>query len=289
MIAYLELVGAALAYTAGNLLQTVAAGRSRRIDRLDPGLLRRLADDRLYLLGFTAQVLGFGLAFLARATLPLYLAQAGSTSAVGLTAIVGMMIFRWRIRRFEVGALLAMAAGLLLLAVSALPSPAEPMSGGTTVLMVVSLMVAVGLAAPAARIPGARGAVAMGMCAGLAYGVLAVIGRTLAGGPLLMLPTRPLFWLMVLAALVGQSLFASALQRGSTTGTVAAMEAISTLSAAAAGLWLLSDQVVEGRGPWIGAGLVLIIAGVWLLTAVVRTHEAVDDELVLNPTKEAAA
>jgi drug/metabolite transporter (DMT)-like permease len=275
MVAYLELVGAALAYTAGNLLQTIAAGRSRRVDRLDPGLLRRLAHDRLYVLGFTAQVLGFGLAFLSRATLPLYLSQAGSDSAVGLTAVAGVIFLGWRLRRSEVVALLGMVIGVGLLAGSAVPSAAAPMSYPTAAVMAVLVVVAVGLGSLAARVEGPRGAVALGTCAGLAFGVLAVIGRSLAGGPLVALPARPLFWLMVLAALVGQALFAAALQRGSATAAVASMGAVATLLGSAAGLWLLADQVVAGRGPWIVVGLGLVVGGVWLLAAVVQPHHEV--------------
>lgn len=287
MLAYLELLGAAAAYTAGNLLQAAAAGRSHRVDRLDPGLLRRLADDRMYVAGFLAQVLGFGLAFLARASLPLYLAQAGSNAAVGLTAVAGTLWLGWRLRAPEILALVGMAAGLALLAGSAVPSPATSLSGKAATVLVVTLVAAVGLGAVGARITGTRGAVAMGGCAGVAFGVLAVAGRSAAGGPWLSLPTSAMFWVMVLAAVVGQGLFASSLQRGSTTGAVGTVAAVSTLFAAVSGLTMLSDRIVAGREAWVVMGLVLVLGAVWLLAAG-HTTLIVEDVVPCAPPVEVA-
>ena len=119
---YLLLIGSALGYAVGIVAQAVAARRAERRDRLDPGLLARLATDRVYLVGFGAQVVGFGLAFLARADLPLYLVQAGAMSAVGIAAVLGSVMFGWQIRRLEIGALVVIAAGLLLLVGAAEPS-----------------------------------------------------------------------------------------------------------------------------------------------------------------------
>ena len=77
------------------------------------GLLARLATDRLYLLGFAGQVGGFLFAFLARADLPLYLVQAGSSCAVGLATVVGVLVLGWRVRPVEIAVLVVMAFGLL--------------------------------------------------------------------------------------------------------------------------------------------------------------------------------
>ncbi|MEF3851110.1 hypothetical protein P0P54_09465, partial [Campylobacter jejuni] len=77
---YLLLAASAVAYALGIVGQTVAARRAEWRGGVDPGLLGRLAADRVYVLGFAAQVVGFVLAFLARATLPLYLVQAGAMS-----------------------------------------------------------------------------------------------------------------------------------------------------------------------------------------------------------------
>lgn len=270
---YLLLIGSALGYAVGIVAQSVGARRTERRDRIDPGLLGRLAGDPIYLLGFGAQVVGFGLAFLARATLPLFLVQAGAMSAVGIAAVVGAVLLGWRIRAVEIGALVVIAAGLLLLVGAAVPSTARdlPAIAGWTML---GLLVAVVVAAvPAARVSGPRGGIALGLLAGVAFAVLAIASRPLAGGPLLELPLQPLFWLMVVAALIGQALMAAAMQRGSGTVTTAAMDSVSVLLASVVGLLLLGDEIVAGRLGWVVGGLALVLCAV-IVMAAVQPHGA---------------
>lgn len=270
---YLLLAVSAVSYALGIVGQTVAARRAEWREGVDAGLLARLATDRVYLLGFGAQVVGFALAFLARATLPLYLVQAGAMSAVGVAAVLGSLLFKWRIRAVEIAALGVIAAGLVLLVGAAKPGPAHGLSPVAGVGLATLLVVVAVAALPVTRLRGPRGAVALGLLAGVAFAVLAIASRPLAAGPLLTLPLEPLAWLMVAAALVGQALLAAALQRGSTTAAMASMDSTSVLLSSVAGLTLLGDQVAEGRGAWVGGGLALVICGV-LVMVVAQPHHA---------------
>jgi drug/metabolite transporter (DMT)-like permease len=126
----------------------------------------------------------------------------------------------------------------------------------------------------------------MGALAGAAFAVLAIASRPPAAGPYLTLPLEPLAWLMVAAALIGQSLLAAALQRGSTTATMASMDATGVLLASAAGLLLLGDQVVPGRGPWVAVGLSLVVAGVVAMAIVARPHAAREGTPARHRTEE---
>lgn len=265
---YLLIALSAISYAGGIVAQTVAARRTELRERLDVGLIARLARDPVYLVGFTLQVAGFVLAFLARADLPLYLVQAGAMSAVGLAAVLGAVVLGWRIRPSEIVALAVMAVGLVLLVGAARPSVALdlPIWGGAVLLGLLAL--AGGLAVVATRLPAARGAVGLGLLAGVAFAVLAIASRPLASGPLLTLVLEPLAWLMVGAALLGQSLLAAGLQRGSTTATMAVMDASAALLASAAGLLVLGDQIADGRGAWVVAGLALVIGGVVAMAVV---------------------
>lgn len=291
-MAYLVLVFSVICSAVGIVAQTVAARRVESRTRLDPGILTRLFTDRLYLMGFAAQVLAFGFAFLARATLPLFLVQAGSSTAVGLATAIGAVVLRWRIRAAEIAALGVMAAGLLLLVAAAQPAPSSAMPVGLGFALLGALPVVVGVAIFAARLRGGRSAVALGVLAGIAWAVLAIASRPLAEGPLLSLPLEPLAWLMVAAAVVGQSLMAAALQRGSTTSVMASMDSTTTVVSSVVGLAFLGDLVVAGREPWVAAGLVLIVAGVSTMAVVGRHTSAttsVPTSVGTSVGKEAAA
>ncbi|MGH3567431.1 MAG: hypothetical protein ACRDRH_15630 [Pseudonocardia sp.] len=273
MLGYVFLALSAVVYAIGIVAQTVAVRRTEIRDRVDPGLLARLATDRIYLVGFTSQVAGFVLTFLARATLPLYLVQAGASSAVGLAAVVGLTVLGWKVGPAEIGVLVVMAAGLLLLVGAAEPSTGRDLPAAMAVGLVAILVLAALLAVPAARLQRARGAVAMGVLAGVAFAVLAIASRPIASGPLLELPFEPLAWLMVVSALVGQTLLAAALQRGTTTATAASMDATTVVLASLVGLVVLGDQVVAGRLWWVVAGLVLVVGGVLAMAVVSRTTQ----------------
>lgn len=264
------LVASAVAAAVGILAQTVAARRADRRTSVDPGLLVRLASDRLYLFGFTAQVLAFALAFLARADLPLYLVQAGSSSAVALAALLGLLVLGWRVSGPEVAALVVLAAGLLLLVGAAEPSEAAAPPPEFALGMLAALLVVVALAVPLARVPGAAGAVLLALLAGVAFAVLALVARPLAAEPLPELPLRPTAWIMVGAALLGQTLMATALQRASTTAVMAAMDATTVVLASVLGLTVLGDRVADGRGAWVVAGLALVVAAVVAMAVVGR-------------------
>lgn len=271
---HLLLVASALAYAVGIVAQTFGARRAEFRGGVDVGLLGRLATDRVYLLGFGAQCAGFALAFLARATLPLYLVQAGAMSAVGIAAVLGAVVMRWRIRPVELAALGVTAAGIVLLVGAAEPAPATDMPPGVAPALLILLVAVAGAAVPASRIGGSRGAVVLGLLAGLAFAVLAIASRQLASGPLLELPLQPLAWLMLAGALVGQALLAAALQRGSTTATMASMDSTSVLLASVVGLAALGDRIAEGRVGWVVAGLALVLCGVVVMAAAQPRHRS---------------
>ncbi len=262
MLGYLELLASAAAYAVGIVAQSVAARRAERRPGLDARLLTRLAADRLYLLGFGAQVTGFALAFLARGTLPLYLVQAGASSAAGLAALFGALVLGWRIRPAELAVLVVLAAGVVLLVGAARPSTAREMPAELGFVLLGVLLVTVVLALPALRATGSRSALALGVLAGVAFAVLAMTSRPLADGPLLELPLRPLTWLMLASALVGQALLAAALQRGSATATAASMDAVSVVLASVLGVVALGDLITPGREWWVALGLTLVVTGV---------------------------
>src|SRR3954471_2260903 len=116
-----------LAYGVANLLQSMAAARTSVHHTFDPQLLVRLACHRTYLLGLLCQVLGFVLAFLARRDLPLFLVQASVAAGLGVTALLGVLVMKWRLPLAEVALLGLLCGGVAALVLSAQPAPARPL------------------------------------------------------------------------------------------------------------------------------------------------------------------
>ncbi|WP_229789358.1 hypothetical protein [Pilimelia terevasa] len=256
-----------VAYGVANLLQSIAAARTTVHHTLDPGLLLRLAVHRTYLFGVGFQVVGFLLAFLARRDLPLFLVQAAVAAGLGVTALLGVVVVKWRLPRAEVGLLVLLFVGIGGLVASAQPAPALPI-GVTGVVWLGGVLVLIALLSGfAVRLQGAPGSVALGSLAGLAFSAAAVAARPLASlhdpGALF---RDPLLYLLVAHSIVGQLLLGLAMQRGSTTAAVAAMDAAGAVPAAIVGLLLLGDQVRPGL-EWLAAvGFLMTLASVIGLT-----------------------
>jgi len=256
-----------VAYGVANLLQSVAATRTATHHTLHPGLLLRLAGNRTYLVGLGCQLLGFVLAFLARRDLPLFLVQASVAAGLGVTAMLGVGLLGWRLPPAEVALLALLALGLLALVQSARPAQAHPLGTAAGLVLMAALGAISAAGAFAARLHGALGSVVLGCLAGLAFSAAAVAARTLAAvhSPVRMF-THPLLVLLVAHSLIGQLLLALAMQRGSTTAAVAAMDAAGALPAAIVGLLLLGDRIWPGREWLAGLGFLVTLGAVIGLT-----------------------
>jgi len=267
-----------IAYGVANLLQSFAASRTTVHHTLDPGLLLRLAGHRTYLAGLACQVLGFVLAFLARRDLPLFLVQASVAAGLGVTAVLGVVVLKWRLPRAEVVLLVALGAGLAALVVSARPAPSRQV-GLVGVILLVGALVAVAVAGVfAAKLRGALGSVVLGSLAGVNFAGAAIASRPLANvHHLHQFITDPLLYILVAHSLCGQLLLGLAMQKGSTTAAVAAMDAAAAVPSAIIGLLLLGDRIEPGR-EWLAAfGFLGTLASVIALTryAEPQHHHAV--------------
>ena len=256
-----------VAYGVANLLQSIAAARTTVHHTLDPALLIRLASHRTYLLGVSCQLVGFVLAFLARRDLPLFLVQASVAAGLGVTALLGVLVCQWRLPRAEVGLLGLLFAGIAGLVIAAQPAPARGLGTAGVVALFVALGVVGVCSVFAVRLHGPLGSVVLGVLAGLAFSAAAVAARPLAsvhsvteffGGPLL--------YLLIAFSIVGQLLLGLAMQRGSTTAAVAAMDAGGAVPAAVIGLALLGDRIRPGFESLAAVGFLVTLAAVVGLT-----------------------
>ena len=241
------------AYGVANLLQSVAAARTSVHHTFDPQLLVRLACHRTYLVGLICQVLGFVLAFLARRDLPLFLVQASVAAGLGVTALLGVLVLKWALPVAEVALLTLLLVGITALVLSAQPAPSRPLGMAGVIALTVALAVIALLGFFAVRLHGVPGSVVLGSLAGIAFSAAAIAARPLAGEHSVSgFVTNPLLYLLIAHSIVGQLLLGLAMQRGSTTAAVAAMDAAGAVPAAVVGLLLLGDRIHPGR-EWLAA------------------------------------
>ncbi|WP_242625261.1 hypothetical protein [Krasilnikovia cinnamomea] len=255
------------AYGVANLLQSIAAARTTVHHTFDPSLLVRLASHRTYVLGLICQVLGFVLAFLARRDLPLFLVQASVAAGLGVTALLGVLVLKWVLPRAEIALLGLLLAGITALVLAAEPAPARPLGAAAVIALAVTLVALAVLGFFAVRLHGALGSVVLGSLAGIGFSAAAIAARPLASehsvtGYL----GNPLLYLLIAHSLVGQLLLGLAMQRGSTTAAVAAMDAAGAVPAAIVGLLLLGDRIYPGREWMAAVGFVVTLAAVLGLT-----------------------
>src|SRR5215467_12016614 len=250
---WLCLAAMVVVYGSANLLQSIGARRCDTHHSMHPGFLWRLAGQRIYLYGVGCQLLGFGLAFIARRELPLFLVQGSVAAGLGVMALLGVVLLKWRLPRAEIALLVLLGLGVTGLVLSAKSGTAHRITMTGVAILTVGLVTIAVIGAFAARLKGVPGSVALGSLAGLAFGGAAIDSRTLAGMHSIHgVVTHPLLYLLAAHAFVGQLLLGMALQRGSTTAAVAAMDAAATAPAAIIGLVMLGDQIWPGR-QWLAA------------------------------------
>ncbi|WP_232534372.1 hypothetical protein [Plantactinospora sp. KBS50] len=256
-----------LSYGVANLLQSVAAARTTVHHTFDPGLLLRLAGHRTYLVGLLCQFVGFTLAFLARRDLPLFLVQASVAAGLGVTALLGVLLLQWRLPRAEVALLVLLFGGIAALVLAAEPAPARQLGTAARIALLGALGVVAAAGVFAVRLHGALGSVVLGSLAGMSFSAAAVAARPLASvGTVMAFVADPLLYLLVAHSVVGQLLLGLAMQRGSTTAAVAAMDAAGAVPAAIVGLLLLGDRIWPGREWLAGIGFLVTLIAVIGLT-----------------------
>ncbi len=257
---------AAVGYGLGTVLQAAGARRAAVAEHLDVMLMARLARQLPYLGGLALDAVAFIAALVALRTLPLFVVQAAVAASIGVTALTAVRVFGFRLRAPDKLAIGALIFGLGLLCVSARGQRAAHLTPFAGRLLLLGVVVVAAGGVVAARRRDSHAGVALAACAGLGFAGTAIAGRAVH------LPTpawhvvgQPAAIALVLYGVCGMLMFASALQRGSITGTSATMFAVQTIVPAIVGLLALGDRTrphfeliaVIGFGLTLGASLSL--------------------------------
>jgi drug/metabolite transporter (DMT)-like permease len=277
-----SLIGALLAavcFGAASVLQAQAARAAPDSAGLDPRLLVRLLRSWRFLLGITLDTLGFVFELAALLRLPLFLVQAAVASALAVTAVLAAYLLHERLGRLEWTAVAAVCVGLALLGISAGHEGTTDPGGRFDVGLAAGLVLLGLVAIVAAKVGEPVRSIALGTCAGLAFGVVALAARTLTDLSPLHLLREPSLYILALGGVLGFLLYTTALQRGSVTTATAAMVIGETGVPAAIGLALLGDRARPGLAPVAVFGFVLAVAGALSLARFGEIQDPADHEL----------
>lgn len=237
--------------------------------------MKRLLRRPSYLAGVGSQFLGFVFSFLARGSLPLFLVQSSVAAGLGITALLGVVILGWRLAKMETVLLVVLSAGLIMLVLSSESSVSKDLNVFEIAVLAFSVLVFAALGWESRNLRGSQGSVVLGALAGLCFGATAVASRPLAHvDSLWALVASPLLYIMLVHALTGQVMLAMAMDKGSTTAAVAAMDAATAIPAAAVGLLLLGDRIAPGRNGIAALGFVLTLGAVLLLSRYAKTQHS---------------
>jgi drug/metabolite transporter (DMT)-like permease len=237
---------AAVAFGAASVLQAIASRATVRGSRaVDPWLLVRVLRQWRFVAGVGLDVLGALAQLIALRVLPLFVVQAALAASLAVTAILARLLGTALGRR-EWAAVGAVCVGLALVATSAKAQGSAAVGTGFRVGLVIAVAVLAGLGVAVARLPAAQRAPALGLIAGLGFGVTAMSGRVITGFAPRDLLTDPASYAIIGAGLLAMLFLASALQLGRVTTTTAMMILGETLIPALIGVLVLGDQTRPG-------------------------------------------
>ncbi|HEY4377443.1 MAG TPA: hypothetical protein VGM93_09800 [Acidimicrobiales bacterium] len=265
-LSLLAAVAAAVCFGVGSVLQAIGARRTAAAENLDPRLLVRLIAELPYALGLGLDALGVVATVVALRRLPLFVVQAGIAGSVAVTALVASRMAHARLTRSERGGVLAVVAGLCLLAMAAGPEGPPRTELALRWGLLGAALVAIAVAAVAARRTRAgthakASAAVLGALAGALYGIGNTSIRVIRDLHLATLVQNPAAYAAAASAIGGSLVFGTALQRGSVTSATGALTAAETLLPAVFGLAVLHEGCRPGWVPIAVIGFVLTVGG----------------------------
>ncbi len=251
---------AAVAYGAGTIAQAIGV---QRATATTGGWLRKALAGWAFGLGLVFDGIGYIASFAALRDLPLFLVESATASSVAVTALLGVVILRQKLQRFEIAALLAVLAGLIMLSFSAEPGPAPHVPSWVGWLLLgAALLCGVFLVL-------SKASHVYAVVSGLGFAVVGLASR------LLEIPVhhvfrvieQPMAWALILGGVIAVVAYGMALDRGNATSVAALSFATETIVPSLIGLTLLHDHIRSGLSLIAVLGFVATLAGCLALSS----------------------
>jgi len=251
------------------------------------GATIRAALTPAFLTGMVLDGLGFLGSVVSARLIPLFLSQTIMSANLVVTAVLGVLVLKVRLRWRDWVAIATVVVSLCVLGFTSghigQDDPGAKVHWGVLAFSIA--MVVVGLVL--IHVLGARGAVAAGLVAGVLFGAMAVAVRVVDGVDpfhLAVVLRDPAAWAVAVAGVGGFYLFTVALQIGSVTGASAALVAGETVIPGIVGVLLLGDTSAPGLGWLVAVAFVGAVGG----AIAVALFGAAENGQAATPTPERA-
>lgn len=257
-------LAAALLFGTGSIVQAIAVRRLPASATLGAGLAVHLLREPLFLAALVLNLVGFSLHLVALRSIPLFLAQAGISASLAVTALLAVRVFGDHLGPSDWAAVTATCAGLGLLAAAAGSVGDEAASGRFVVGLYVALALLAATGLVVSRSESALATALLGLLAGFGFAGVSVAARVLPGLSPAVLVRAPSAYMLVLSGAIAFLLYSLALRRGSVTGATAPLIVSQTVTPAAVGVLLLHDAIRPG---WTAiAAFAFVVTGLGAVT-----------------------
>ena len=274
---------AALLYGIAAVMQAIAvrAASTRQPDAssgaaVDPSLMVRMLHQWRFVVSICLDTLGFVAQLVALHRLPLFAVQAMVASNLAVTAVVASRMIGVQLSWREWGAVFGVVAGVGVLGSTAGAEGAAQVGAVFKLSLIVAVagLMLVGMAA--AKLAEPLRTTALGITAGLGYGVLSIAARVLVGFGPIQLARDPAAYAVAAAGIISFMFYATALEGGSVTTATAAVVLAETVPPAVIGVVFLGDQTRHGLAAVAWLGFFAAVACAVMLARFGEAHHGED-------------
>lgn len=221
-----------------------------------------------FLAGLLADVVAWVLTVIALRYLPVFAVQSILAGAIALTALADHGWNPWNLIPRDRWAVLAVLAGLVMVATAAAPERPEALPPAATPVLLVSFALLL-VATPFVWRSGRP--MLLALLSGLGFGGTALAVRAIHPGPFRWetvadLLLDPLVYGVVAMGVLGVLTFAKALQDGAVGEATAVLSVTEVVVPGAVGIALLGDRIRPGWEAVAVLGVIVALAGVVALT-----------------------
>ncbi len=268
-------LGAACCFGVASAIQGLAArAASDGTAGVNPRLVVRMLRQWRFVASIGLDFVGFIAQLVALRRLPLFVVQAAIAASLAVTAVTAAWLASHALAGREWAAVIAVTAGIAMLGSSAGATGATGVGNEFRLGLIIAVGVIGLVGIAAARLPGRYRTLALGMIAGLGYGVVGVAARILVGFSPTDLIRDPASYALAAAGVISFLFYASALEHGDVTVATAATVLAETVLPSIIGVIFLGDTTRHGLVGLAAAGFALAVVGAVTLAQFGETEPA---------------